>query len=71
MENIIKAPLPGKVLEVLVKPGDTVEDFGPVLVLEAMKMENEITADDGGVVKEVLVHVGDTVASGQDLIVME
>lgn len=70
--TIIKAPLPGTVLSVLVQVGDTVEAFAtPVVVLEAMKMENEISSEEDGVVKEILVKEGDVVAPDQDLIVLE
>ena len=49
----IKAPMPGKVLQVLVKPGDAVEEGQALLVLEAMKMENMIKAVVAGIVSEV------------------
>ncbi len=51
----IKAPMPGMVLRVEVKPGDLIEAGQPLLVMEAMKMENEIRAMDGGEVAEILV----------------
>ena len=65
----IAAPLPGKVIDIKVKVGDTVAPGQEVVVLEAMKMENSITADFGGVVKQILVAVGDNVAS--DAIILE
>ena len=65
----ILAPLPGKVIDIKVKVGDTVAPGQEVVVLEAMKMENSITSDFGGVVKQILVAVGDNVAS--DAIIIE
>jgi biotin carboxyl carrier protein len=65
----VLAPLPGKVIDIKVKVGDTVAPGQEVAVLEAMKMENSITADFGGVVKQILVAVGDNVAS--DAIILE
>ena len=57
----IKAPMPGKILGLSVKPGDRIELGQVVLVLEAMKMENEISSTVEGVVKDVKVKVGDSV----------
>ena len=65
----IVAPLPGKVIDIKVKVGDTVAPGQEVVVLEAMKMENSITSDFGGVVKQILVAVGDNVAT--DAIIIE
>ncbi|MDE6569168.1 MAG: biotin/lipoyl-binding protein [Alistipes sp.] len=59
--NPVTAPLPGRILEVLVKEGDTVVEGQDIVVLEAMKMENSITTDYAGVVKAVCVQPGDTV----------
>ena len=65
----VVAPLPGKVIDIKVKVGDTVVPGQEVVLLEAMKMENSITADFGGVVKQILVAVGDNVAT--DAIILE
>ena len=56
--------MPGKVLQVLVEPGHTVEEGQPLLVLEAMKMENVIKATAAGTVSEVPVNEGDAVEKG-------
>lgn len=64
----IKSPLPGVVLNVLVKEGDTVQRGENLVIIEAMKMENEIKADGPGVVKRILVHKGDTISEGQTLV---
>ena len=59
----IKCPLPGTVLSINVKVGDT--------ILEAMKMENNIDADRAGVVKQIFVQQGATVMEGDNLILIE
>jgi len=66
----IKSPLPGVVLDIFVKVGDTVKQGQHVLMLEAMKMENNIDADKEGVVKEVRVKPNDSVMEGDVLIVI-
>lgn len=67
----VKCPLPGTVLSINVKVGDTVSAGQTLVVLEAMKMENNIDADRGGVVKQILVQQGATVMEGDNLIVIE
>jgi len=69
--SVIKSPLPGVVLSVFVKVGDTVKQGERVLMLEAMKMENNIDADREGVVKEIRVSPNDSVMEGDVLIVIE
>ncbi len=66
----VRAPMPGKILKVLVEPGQEVKPDSPVAILEAMKMENEIIAEVEGVVREVKVKAGDTVENGQLLVVV-
>ena len=60
----LKAPMPGKVVRVLVKPGEQVRARQPILVIEAMKMENELRAASDGVVGEVNVREGQSVDAG-------
>ena len=67
----VTCPLPGTILAVNVKEGDTVAAGQTVVVLEAMKMENNIDAERGGVVKQVLVAAGATVMEGDVLLVIE
>jgi biotin carboxyl carrier protein len=67
----VTCPLPGTILAVNVKEGDTVAAGQTVIVLEAMKMENNIDAERGGVVKQVLVSAGATVMEGNVLLVIE
>ncbi len=69
-EGVVTAPMPGKILRVLVKEGEQVKTGQGLLILEAMKMENEIPAPKDGVVKKILVKEGDTVNTGDPLIEM-
>ncbi|NJW51512.1 biotin/lipoyl-containing protein [Salinimicrobium oceani] len=69
--NDIKAPMPGLILDVLVKEGDEVKAGDYLLVLEAMKMENTLTAPRDGIVKSVSVQKSQTVDKNQLLIEME
>lgn len=59
--QVITAPMPGKVLELLVAPGDTVAEGQPLLIMEAMKMENELRAPKAGTVSAVFVRAGQAV----------
>ena len=67
----INAPMPGNIVNVQVKAGDTVTKGQVLLVLEAMKMENEIMAPRDGVIAGVHVNKGDSVDSGKLLISMQ
>lgn len=67
--EIIKAPMPGKILDIPVIPGQEVAKGEAVAVLEAMKMQNTITAREKGQVKRVCVQNGQTV--GKDEILLE
>ncbi len=64
----VTAAMPGNVVEVLVKEGDTVSAGQAILVAEAMKMETEICANVGGTVKSVNVQKGDRVTPGEVLV---
>lgn len=66
----LKAPIPGRVVQVLVAPGAEVVPGTPVVVLEAMKMQNLIATQAGGRVREVRVQPGATVEAGQVLAVV-
>jgi len=66
----IKSPLPGVVLEMFVREGDTVKMGQKLLMLEAMKMENNIEADKAGKVVSILKHKGDSVMEGDVLIII-
>ena len=67
----LTAPMPGKVVRVLVAAGDRVEARQPLVVVEAMKMENELTAPRAGTVTEVSVTEGMSVAAGRLLAAIE
>lgn len=67
----IKSPLPGIIVEINVKLGDSVKKGQKIAVIEAMKMENEITADCDGVVSEIKVKVGDSVLEGAVISTMQ
>jgi biotin carboxyl carrier protein len=67
----IAAPMPGKVVKVLVVVGQTVTARQGVVVVEAMKMENELRAGRDGIVREVLVAEGASVEAGTPLVVIE
>jgi biotin carboxyl carrier protein len=67
----LSAPMPGKVVRVLVKPGDVVQARQPVVVVEAMKMENELRAGRDGTVAEVHAREGSSVEAGALLLVIQ
>ena len=64
----LEAPMPGKVIQLLVAVGDRVRAGQTLVVLEAMKMEHPMDAPEDGVVREVFVAVGDQVKSGAPLV---
>jgi biotin carboxyl carrier protein len=67
----LTAQMPGKIVKVLVRPGDSVEEDAPVVVIEAMKMENELRSPIAGTVTRVEVSEGNTVETGALLAVVE
>jgi biotin carboxyl carrier protein len=67
----IFAPVPGKIVDIRVKAGDTVKEGDLVLILEAMKMENELHAPKQATVAAVLVNKGDQAGKGQLLVAFE
>jgi len=67
----VTAIMPGKIIRVLVKEGDEVQEGNVVCVLEAMKMENELRAGKSGLVKEVTVEPGSDVEMGEVLVMVE
>ncbi|MCD7914755.1 MAG: acetyl-CoA carboxylase biotin carboxyl carrier protein subunit [Tannerellaceae bacterium] len=66
----VKSPLPGVILDVKCKVGDTVKRGQTVVILEAMKMENSINANRNGKIVEVKVNKGDSVLEGADLVII-
>jgi biotin carboxyl carrier protein len=69
-ELVVRAPIPGLIVKVLVAPGQEVGEGEPLVILEAMKMENELRAPRKGVVHEVRVEARMQVAQGQPLITL-
>ena len=67
----ITAPMPGKVVRLLVAKGDAVDAAQGLVVVEAMKMQNEMKASRAGRVVEVRVRDGETVSAGDTLVVLE
>jgi len=70
-EQRVTAPMPGRVVRVLVKAGETVAARQGLVVVEAMKMENELTVPRAGRVKEVTVPEGASVEAGRLLMIVE
>ena len=70
VQGAVKTPLPGIILQINCKVGDTVKRGQPLIVLEAMKMENNINADRDGKIIEIKVQKGDSVLEGADLVVI-
>jgi len=66
--GVIKAPLPGTIIDVKVKPGEKVKMGDKLLIMEAMKMENNINSDREGTILSVKIKAGDSVLEG-DLLV--
>ncbi|PRC93330.1 acetyl-CoA carboxylase biotin carboxylase subunit [Solimicrobium silvestre] len=67
----LTAPMPGKIVALLVAAGQAVKKGEPLLIMEAMKMEHTIAAPVDGVVKELMYLVGDQVADGAQLLMFE
>uniref|UniRef100_A0A8C7EES0 Propionyl-CoA carboxylase alpha chain, mitochondrial n=1 Tax=Nothoprocta perdicaria TaxID=30464 RepID=A0A8C7EES0_NOTPE len=69
--SILRSPMPGTVVAVSVKPGDTVSEGQEICVIEAMKMQNSLAAAKTGKVKAVHCRAGDTVGEGDLLVELE
>jgi len=69
--EVISAPMPGNIIDVLVKVGDVVSVDQCLVILEAMKMENEIVAPIAGTVTEIFVTKGSAIDVGQPMITIE
>ena len=67
----LHAPMAGKIIRVLVQPGEHVKAGATLLILEAMKMEQQITAPQDGVITRLLCREGDQVTAGTELVVLE
>jgi biotin carboxyl carrier protein len=69
--QVVRAPMPGKVVHIEVEVGQVVKPGDGLVVLEAMKMENEFRAAVAGTVREIRVQVGQPVNAGDPLVVIE
>jgi biotin carboxyl carrier protein len=70
-QQVIKAPMPGRIIRLLVQPGDEVAAHQGVIVIEAMKMQNELKAARAGKVVEIKTEAGATVTAGAILLLIE
>ncbi|MDX9905475.1 MAG: biotin/lipoyl-containing protein [Bacteroidales bacterium] len=70
-DNIISSPMPGKVVKILVRPGEEVKAGETVVIVSAMKMESEYKVKKDRLIKEIRVKEGDTVSANQPLIIIE
>lgn len=68
--EIVKAPMPGIILDIKVSAGSSVKKGDILMILEAMKMENEIAAPVDGVIKQILVSKGATVETNDVMLVI-
>ena len=71
MEEEVRAPLDGSIVEILVEAGAKVEEDDDLLVIEALKMENTIAAPCSGTVSEIRVKKGDKVAEDDVLLIID
>ncbi|MBK8956115.1 MAG: acetyl-CoA carboxylase biotin carboxyl carrier protein subunit [Saprospiraceae bacterium] len=70
-DDALVAPMPGLVLDILVKPGQKIEKGDHLITLEAMKMENILRSQHSGIVREISVEKSDKVEKNQTLILFE
>ncbi len=68
--EVIKSPMPGNVLKILVSQGQQVKEGDVLLILEAMKMENEVVSTKAGTVAQIVVNQGAVVETGSPLAVI-
>ena len=71
MQDALRSPLPGTVVEILAKTGQQIKEGDTLVVLEAMKMNNNLTAERDGVVKAILVEEGEAVKENTPLVTFE
>jgi biotin carboxyl carrier protein len=69
--QVIKAPMPGRIVRLLVQAGDEVAALQGVVVIEAMKMQNELKASRAGKIAEIKTEAGATVRAGEILLLIE
>ncbi len=66
----IKAQVPGKITQILVKEGQSIKNGDTIVMLEAMKMEIPVLSSETGVVSSILVSVGQSVENGDSLVLL-
>lgn len=71
MQDALRSPLPGTIIDIVAKVGDKVKEGDTLVVLEAMKMDNNLIAEKDGVVKAILVTEGEAVKENTPLITFE
>jgi len=69
--EVVAAPMPGKIVELLVEENARILEGDSILILEAMKMQNEIISQTAGKIKKIHVKPGDTVGKDEALIEIE
>jgi acetyl-CoA carboxylase biotin carboxyl carrier protein len=67
----VESEIPGKVVSIEARPGDSVAEDDPILILESMKMEIPVSSPAAGRIVEILVEEGDTIAEGDAVAVLE
>tara|TARA_R110002096_G_scaffold324349_1_gene518369 strand:+ start:14083 stop:14589 length:507 start_codon:yes stop_codon:yes gene_type:complete len=70
-EGVLKAPMPGKILDILIAEGDSVTKAQPLVILEAMKMENELKSPVDGVISSISVEVGQSLEKNTIILEIE
>lgn len=70
-EGLLKAPMPGKILDILVNEGDEVEKDQPLAILEAMKMENELKAPISGKIASIFTETGNSLEKNAAILEIE
>ena len=71
MQDALRSPLPGTIVDIPAKVGQSVKEGDTLIVLEAMKMNNNLTAERDGVVKAILVEEGEAVKENTPLVTFE
>ncbi len=69
--NAVTSPIPGSIVKITCKVGDTVKLGDTIMLLEAMKMQNEIQATQSGIIKEIFVSEGQAVMEGAQLALIQ
>ncbi len=70
-EGVLKAPMPGKILDILISEGDAVTKAQPLVILEAMKMENELKSPIDGTISSISVEVGQSLEKNTIILEIE